>query len=114
MDVEVFRKVLEEGPFRYHYSRYSKYWRKLVAAAAPEHVSKWFSSGGFSDQIKCSCGWESPGYWDMAESACDDWLEHVADAMGLIPKTCPCGKKYVPADGEKPCHELTPLSPSGV
>lgn len=29
------------------------------------------------DQYECSCGWKSASYWDGAEWAYDEWLEHV-------------------------------------
>jgi hypothetical protein len=81
---------------------------KMRSAAEPEHVGSG-KSEGFSDCVLCSCGWKSPGYWDMLEAAWDDWYAHVADALGLVPKKCPCGKIYIPADTGGPCHELRPL-----
>lgn len=77
----------------------------IEKAAAPEHVFENIGQG-VCDQAKCACGWKGIGFWDAADLAWDNWCEHVADTFGLIPKECPCGKKYISADGGKPCHEL--------
>lgn len=87
---------------------YSNLWKQLHMAAGPEHVGKCVGVT-MDDQVVCCCGWESRTFWDGAEWAWDEWREHVADEMGLLPKECPCGKKYIPANGGKPCHELTEL-----
>lgn len=84
-------------------------WKALEESAAPEHVGKAVSISLYSDKVTCSCGWESPGYWDLLPAAWNDWVEHVADACGLLPRKCVCGKKYIPAEGGKPCHELRSL-----
>ncbi len=81
--------------------------RKLKKAASPQHVGK-PKSEGMSDKVVCSCGWKSRGYWDFLEAALDEWLKHLADTIGLIPKKCVCGKMYTPYSGEKACHKLTP------
>jgi hypothetical protein len=85
---------------------HNKAWRGLRRNAAPEHVAK--NIGTYMcDQMECCCGWKSKSFFDGAGWAMDEWREHVADEMGLIPKKCPCGKQYIPANGGKPCHELT-------
>ena len=84
-------------------------WKALEESAAPEHVGKAVSISLYSDNVVCSCGWESPGYWDLLPAAWDDWVEHVADTCGLLPRKCACGKEFVPAEGGNPCHELRPL-----
>lgn len=108
MNVKAFRAAREEFfekiPFS-DPSEYRKAWDKLRSAAAPEHVPE-AQSEFFSDQVLCSCGWESRGYWDLIEAGWGEWREHVADEMGLLPKECPCGKEYVPADGGTACHKL--------
>ena len=83
-------------------------WEELKEAATPDHVGK-SKSFRFSDSVSCSCGWESPGYWDLLEAAWDDWAAHVADTCGIIPRRCPCGKTYTPIEGGTPCHKLEPL-----
>ena len=109
MDTVSFRSLREwrETKKSFAPGEHQQYWEDLRAAAAPEHVGEYYCPGGFSDHVRCSCGWESPGYWDLYEASWQDWFEHVADEMGLIPKKCPCGKQYLPAD-EQACHTLEP------
>lgn len=113
MDVKKFRAARElldiSRPFNSP-DKCNKVWDELRGAAAPEHVGQGHSAG-FSDHVTCSCRWKSRGYWDMLQAAWDDWADHVADAMGLTPRKCPCGKIYTPADGGEPCHELRPIEP---
>lgn len=97
-------------PGRYSYpskTNHAKYdiLEDLEKAARPQHVCK-PKSDGMSDKVKCSCGWESNGYWDMMEAALDEWLMHLAEIVGLVPKKCACGEIYVPFEGGKPCHKL--------
>lgn len=77
----------------------------LSHAASPEHGIRTIREG-MSERVECSCGWESKGYIEGWEEAWNQWVEHVATEMGLVPKNCPCGKQYFPVDGGKPCHEL--------
>ena len=111
MDVTAFRaankEFLEKRPFS-DPDESKRIRDKLHAAAAPEHVGKNVGNG-MLDQFKCCCNWESPPYFDGSSFAWNNWREHVADEMGLNPKECPCGKTYISADGEKPCHELRSL-----
>jgi hypothetical protein len=65
---------------------------------------------GRGDKVECSCSWESYDYLDGGEYPWIAWREHVAYEMGLIPRKCPCGKEYLPADSGKPCHELRPIT----
>ncbi len=111
MNVEAFRvacKDFDKGKPFHNLGKYKEVWKRIKKAAARQHVGKG-SSDGFCDLVRCSCGWKSTEYWDGLEYAWDNWVKHVADEMGLTPKECPCGKEYVPADGEKPCHELTKI-----
>lgn len=109
MDIKKFRVLREEyGPG--HSSKHIRHgvlWDGLLEAAAPEHIHE-PKSRGFHDTVTCSCGWESPGYWDLMEAALDDWVEHVARKMGLVPEQCICGRRYLPADGQTACHEVVP------
>ena|SRR3989344_1054284 len=112
MDVATFRRVYEGARGKIFHSprAYSDYWEALQTAAVPDHVPT-AKSSGFSDEVHCSCGWKSPGYWDLMEQAWDDWAEHVADEMGILPKKCPgCHKEYIPADGGSACHKIVPTS----
>jgi hypothetical protein len=34
-------------------------------------------SEGVADRIRCSCGWESNGYWDGMEWATDEFAQHL-------------------------------------
>ena len=62
-----------------------KIWDKLAAAAAPEHAGENVGEH-MSDKIKCSCGWESRGYWDGAVFAWEAWREHVAGHCAPTPQ----------------------------
>lgn len=75
-------------------------------AAKPEHDILENGGEGMTDQLLCACGWKSKRYWDGWEFAVDEWYQHVAGVMGLIPKVCVCGKEYLPADGAKACHAV--------
>ena len=112
MDAHAFRSAREiyfkKRPFS-DPDEYKKVWETMTKAAAPEHVGKNVGVH-MSDKVICSCGWESFDYWDMEDAAWGDWREHVAEQIGLLPKECPCGKAYVPADGGKPCHKLLPTN----
>lgn len=44
-----------------------------------------------SDAYVCSCQWASPGYWDLAEAAYDDWLAHVAFSVFVKERGEKCG-----------------------
>lgn len=97
-------------PSKYSYppqTRVGKYsiLERLKRAAKPQHVAK-RKSDGMSDKVVCSCGWESNGYWDLVEAAFDEWLMHLAETIGLVPKKCVCGETYIPFNGEKACHKL--------
>src|SRR3989344_5563083 len=112
MNAATFRRVYEENRGRRFHGpkEYSAYWEALRKAAAPEHVGESVSVF-MSDEVHCSCGWKSEGYWDMVEAAWDDWREHVAGEMGIVSKKCPgCGKEYFPADGGHPCHKIVAVS----
>lgn len=85
---------------------YTRLRETMETSAAPEHVIDWAPSGGFIDQIICSCGWKGPGHWDGADYELIAWREHIAGAMGLIEQKCVCGKKYLPADGGEACHKV--------
>lgn len=37
-----------------------------------------------SDRHVCSCGWESPWYWDGAPFAQQDWVKHIQEQGGEI------------------------------
>ncbi len=108
MNIEAFRKerqiLKEKGPFEA--AAWNRLFAALNGAAGPEHVSSNLGEG-MLDELQCTCGWKSKPYWDGADIAWDEWIEHVADSCGLLPKKCPCGKKYIPADGESACHTLT-------
>ena len=111
--IEAFRaardKYLSSIPFSYeNYDKMHALEEEMKRAAAPEHV--YVIDGEFmSDWVGCSCEWQSEHYWDGVEWAIRDWREHVAEEFGLLEKKCACGKRYIPADGGKPCHELKPL-----
>ena len=108
MNAAAFREAYEYGSSNMPFTKgvqSRRYWNVLKEAAAPEHVGDNIGTW-MSDQVRCSCGWESPGYWDLAEAAWSDWRQHVADEMGLVPKRCGCGKQYTPFDGEGSCHKL--------
>lgn len=109
MNVQEFRTAREsflnhQRPFD-NTEEYHAAIAAIEKAAAPEHV---FKNTGITvfDEAECSCGWKGPGFWDAADLAWEAWMEHIAELLGLIPKECPCGEKYIPADGGKPCHEL--------
>ncbi|TSC59678.1 MAG: hypothetical protein LiPW15_698 [Parcubacteria group bacterium LiPW_15] len=111
MNVKEFREALEQFLKNIPYSNGEKYrqaWNAINAAAAPEHVPT-MTSDGMNDQMECSCGWKSRGYWDGADYAEKEWRDHVADDMGILPRKCPCGKEYLPADGGQACHKLLPI-----
>ena len=38
------------------------------------------------DSYHCSCGWKSKPYWDGADLAHNDWLEHIKALGALLPK----------------------------
>lgn len=81
--------------------------KAMEKSAKPEHSYK--VGGEFmTDWVVCACGWTSPHFWDGVDLAIDTWQEHVANELGLLSRKCPCGKKYVPADGGRPCHTLEP------
>jgi hypothetical protein len=44
--------------------------------AEPDHVMT-IKSVYMSDKAHCSCGWESPGFWDGVEYASKHWRDHV-------------------------------------
>lgn len=76
----VAKKQYDEGcPFS-DPAKAKKIWDKLAKAAAPEHAGKNIGIS-MSDQVECFCGWKSPGYWDGAEYAWDEWRKHVAEAV---------------------------------
>jgi hypothetical protein len=81
----------------------------MEAAPQPEHGIKW-NCGDIADQLECNCGWKSSRFWDGWFYALDQWYDHVAEEMGIVPKKCVCGKEYVPADGCKACHAVVEVT----
>jgi len=56
----------------------------LKSAALPlGHVPQYKSNGPIVDMVVCSCGWESPPFYDGVEYAWDKWIEH---AESVIPE----------------------------
>lgn len=118
MNVQAFREAREEAnhlikdhhlpnPYADEAHRKLGACRKVMnEAPKPEHDI--VENAGFmmSDQAVCACGWKSHSFWDGWEYAVDEWYEHVAREVGLVPEKCPCGKEYVTADGGGPCHDL--------
>lgn len=47
-----------------------------LAPTAHEAV---YIGSGMSDQYRCTCGWEGPGYWDGAHWAYEAWEKHVSE-----------------------------------
>jgi len=47
------------------------------AAKSLGHVPKCVAAGYMCDQYVCSCGWESPRFFDGLEYAKDEWLKHA-------------------------------------
>ncbi len=112
MDTKAVASALEEFAKGMPFGDPQKYrdaFEKIEQAANPEHVGAPINENFFSDKVKCSCGWESNGYYDMLEAAWDEWINHLANTIGLNPKKCPCGKAYTPFRGETACHELKPI-----
>ena len=63
-------------------SRREQEHNNLEAAVKPlGHIPKYKSRGGHSDGYICSCGWKSNQYWDLAEAAWDEWLEHAKEII---------------------------------
>ena len=112
MNTTLFRQTLDQlkeamtGTITEQQARRRELREQLIAAASPEHVPEYFCKGGFSDYYRCSCGWISNGYWDLASAAWSDWIAHTKVEMGLTLQRCPCGQTYTPADGETACHQL--------
>lgn len=53
--------------------------KKSPKTRKPKHVPSYVALGGHSDAYKCSCGWQSNGYWDLVEAAWEEWLVHAFD-----------------------------------
>lgn len=118
MDVAAFRAAYnsaKETRERYHlpnpyadnaHVMYRRFLAELDAAAGPEHELVDNIASGVFDKGVCRCGWTSSGFWDGWDLVQDQWREHVRGEMGLVPQECPCGKEYITADGEGPCHAL--------
>ncbi|MDP3697784.1 MAG: hypothetical protein Q8R55_07295 [Candidatus Taylorbacteria bacterium] len=66
-------------------SRYEEYKKKSDAIKSAVsllgHIPEYGSGGGHSDGYICSCGWKSNQYWDLAEAAWDEWLEHAKEII---------------------------------
>jgi hypothetical protein len=60
--------------------------KKLAKRSARKqsHVVERVTTGGHSDQYRCSCGWVSNAYWDLEEAAMDEWLLHARDTKTEI------------------------------
>ena len=51
---------------------------ELAAGAALGHIRK--NTGSFmNDQYTCTCGWESPQYWDGFPYAHGEWVAHIKE-----------------------------------
>lgn len=47
------------------------------------HTGKWIGSG-HTDQIECSCGWKSNGYWDGDHWAEDEFNKHLDEVQSKV------------------------------
>lgn len=56
--------------------------RAFAAGEAVGHEATLIGDG-HSDQMVCSCGWESTAYWDGMPYAHEQWLEHIR-AKGAV------------------------------
>ena len=63
------------------------------------HVGRYKLLGFMSDAWECSCGWESPAYWDGAEYAEADWKRH---AQGIEAPSGGETTKIGSTEGESP------------
>ena len=56
---------------------------EIAAGKKIEHTQK-IKESSTIDTCICSCGWESNSYWDGAEYAYNEWVEHIKKNGAII------------------------------